>query len=82
MALDITVRSYLPLPHPPPGFGLGRPFGLTVEEDTTVTQLVDEVLGIPPGEVALVAVNGQRVSEDHTLQPDDHVDPFPPIGGG
>jgi sulfur carrier protein ThiS len=82
MTLDITVRSYTSLPNPPPGFRLGRPFELTLEEGTTLAQLVDDVLGIPPGEVALMAVNGERANEDYALELQDHVDLFPPIGGG
>lgn len=80
--IHVTIRSYTLLPHPPPGFKLGRPFELAVEEGTTLVQLTDEVLAIPRGQVALRAVNGQRASEDRVLQAQDRVDLFPPIGGG
>ena len=82
MTIPITIRSYPLLPHPPPGFKLARPFELMVEEGTTLAQLIDKVLVIPQGRVALVAVNGQRGSEDYVLQAKDRVDLFPPIGGG
>ena len=80
--IAITVRSYTPLPDPPADFKLGRPFEMVVEEGTTVAQLTKDVLAIPQGWIALVAVNGQRSSEDQVLQPEDRVDLFPPIGGG
>ena len=80
--MTITIRSYALLPHPPPGFKLGRPFQLTMKEGTTLAQLVAEVLAIPQGHVALRAVNGRRAGEDTVLQSQDHVDLFPPIGGG
>jgi sulfur carrier protein ThiS len=40
-------------------------------------------LGLPPGEIALVAVNGHIVERDAaTLAPGDTVEFYPPIGGG
>jgi len=80
--IAITIRSYTLLPHPPSGFRLGRPFELAVEEGTTLAQLTEKVLAIPQGRVALMAVNGQRGSEDYVLQSQDRVHLFPPIGGG
>ncbi len=82
MTMPITIRSYTLLPHPPTGFKLGHPFELAVEEGTTLAQLVDQMLAIPQGRVALAAVNGQRGNEDYVLQAQDRVDLFPPIGGG
>jgi len=40
-------------------------------------------LGLPRGEIALVAVNGRAVDPDAVqLTPDDRVEFYPPIGGG
>jgi sulfur carrier protein ThiS len=40
-------------------------------------------LGLPRGEIALVAVNGRVVNlEAVVLTPDDRVEFYPPIGGG
>jgi hypothetical protein len=40
-------------------------------------------LGLPSGEIALVAVNGRVVDPDAiTLAPGDTVEFYPPIGGG
>ena len=82
MTFDIVLRSYSPIPDPPAAFKLGRPFPFTVEDGTTIGQLVSEVLSIPPGEVALAAVNGERASKDYVLRSEDQLDLFPPIGGG
>jgi len=78
----ITIRSYTMLPNAPPGFRLGRPFDLEVDEGTTLSQLTERVLAIPPGEVALVAVDGQLADEEYVLKAQDRVDLFPPIMGG
>lgn len=40
-------------------------------------------LGLPRGEIALVALNGRVVDPDTAqLAPDDKVEFYPPIGGG
>jgi len=80
--IPVTIRSYVLLPHPPPSFKLGWPFEVEVEERSTLKQLLHDVLVIPQGRVTLVAVNRQRRREDYVLQPHDHVDLFPPVGGG
>ena len=78
----VTIRSYVVVPNPPPGFQLGRPFELEVDEGMTLSQLTKGVLAIPQGEVALAAVDGQLAGEEHVLEAQDRVDLFPPIMGG
>ena len=40
-------------------------------------------LGIPPGEVALVVINGEHAQEDNPiLTNEDQVELYPPMGGG
>ncbi len=80
--IGVTVRSYVMLPNAPSGFRLGRPFEVQVNEGTTVSQLTERVLAIPPGEVALAAVNGQLADEEYVLKVQDRLDLFPPIMGG
>ncbi len=41
-----------------------------------------ERLGLPIGEVALVAVNRRLADFDELVQPGDRVEFFPPMGGG
>lgn len=43
--------------------------------------LLDQ-LGVPAGEVAVVAVNGEQASLDDTIAPGDRVELYPPMGGG
>jgi molybdopterin converting factor small subunit len=78
----VTIRSYVMLPNAPPDFRLGRPFELQVDEQTTLARLTDTVLSIPPGEVALVAVDGSLAELDYVIGEQDRVDLFPPIMGG
>jgi sulfur carrier protein ThiS len=78
----VTVRSYVMLPNAPPDFRLGRPLEVQVDERTTVSQLTKGVLGLLPGEVALVAIDGQLADEEVVLTAENRVDLFPPIMGG
>jgi sulfur carrier protein ThiS len=78
----VTVRSYVMLPNAPPDFRLGRPLEVQVDERTTVSQLTKGVLGLLPGEGALVAIDGQLADEEVVLTAENRVDLFPPIMGG
>ena len=55
---------------------------MTVEEGTTLAQLVERLLGLRSGSVLAVAVNGQLSSLDYVIQEQDRVDLFPPLAGG
>jgi len=48
---------------------------------TTVRGLAD-LLGIPPEEVKLIMVNGRSGEWDTSLEGDERVALFPPVGGG
>lgn len=39
-------------------------------------------LGVPPGEIAFVVINGEQASLDALITPGDGVELFPPMGGG
>lgn len=55
---------------------------LTLTEPTRLTVCLAE-LGVPAGEVAIVVVNQQAVTEaDPLLADGDVVELFPPLGGG
>ena len=51
-------------------------------EGTTVQKLLENELGVPPGEVKTVFVNGLSRRFDHALADGDRVGIFPPVGGG
>ena len=64
---DPQKRSWLELPLPDP---------------TSLVELVRQ-LGLPEGEIAVVAVNGRAVSlEDALVSDGDRVELYPPLGGG
>ncbi len=72
----ITLKCYATLAayNPPKG-------EMTVPESTNLAGLV-EMLGIPPGEVKLMFVNGRGSRQDQVLSEGDRVGLFPPVGGG
>ncbi len=80
--ITLSFRSYARLPNPPPGFQLGHRIELTVAEGTTLAQLIEQVLAVPPDLVALIAINGQVADQEYVLQTRDRVDLFPPMVGG
>ena len=58
-----------------------RSYGFDPRETTTVTA-VAEAIGLDPGAVGLILVNGVHASGDQELGPGDEVALFPPVGGG
>ncbi len=52
-----------------------------VPERTTVGKLVTQT-GIPPGEIAFVAISGSRVTHDAIIYEGDEVKIFQLVGGG
>lgn len=49
---------------------------------TTVQKFLENELGVPPGEVKTVFVNGVSQGFDHVLADGDRVGIFPPVAGG
>ena len=82
--ITVSVRAYYRLHNPPRGFKPGRRFELAVEENKTVAELVNQLLGIAENRPEMIiAVNGRVViSEDYILQAQDRVDLFPLVAGG
>jgi len=61
---------------------VGEALVLELAEGTTVQKLLENELGVPPGEVKTVFVNGVSRSFDHILADGDRVGIFPPVAGG
>lgn len=59
----------------------GTPFSVELPDEATVQDLVD-ALELPSAEVHLVFVNGRARPFNYTLEHDDEVGMFPPVGGG
>jgi len=74
--LYATLRKY----HPEGKAGEALVYELT--EGTTIQKLLENELGVPPGEVKTVFVNGISQSFDYVLADGDRVGIFPPVAGG
>ncbi len=74
--LYATLREY----HPEGKAGEALVYELT--EGTTIQKLLENELGVPPGEVKTVFVNGISQSFDYVLADGDRVGIFPPVAGG
>jgi molybdopterin converting factor small subunit len=61
--------------------GVQSPQTLSVQAGTTVGEVV-KTLGLRPGDVWLITVNGRFAEDDQPLQPEDDVVLIPPVGGG
>jgi sulfur carrier protein ThiS len=62
----------------------GRSYGgvpISIEPGITIAGLLER-LGVPPGEVWLVAKNGETVKRDVSLEPGDSLELFAPVAGG
>ena len=79
--IEIDVRLYAALRRYAPEVKLGEAMRLIMEEGSTLQQLFER-LGIPPGEVKRVIVNGRARDHHHCLSEGDRVAIFPPVAGG
>jgi molybdopterin synthase sulfur carrier subunit len=73
--LAASLRKYIP------GYDAAVGHPLTLEPGATVRRVAEE-LGIPVSEVKLILVDGIGAKWDTTLQGDERVALFPPVGGG
>jgi sulfur-carrier protein len=74
--MRITVRLYATLHE-----GRAPEESLELPPGTSVSAVIKE-LRIPESVVTLIFVNGRHASPDTTLDEEDEVALFPPIGGG
>ncbi len=80
--ITVEVRLYATLRKYQPEAELGEGVAFDLAEGTTVGEVVDRELGIPPREVKVIFVNGVSRKPDHLLADGDRVAIFPPVGGG
>ncbi len=73
--LNATLRQYVP------GYDPYRGLSLEVAHGTSVAEIIAD-LGLPPGEVTLIMVDGRCREADFPLQGQERLALFPPIGGG
>jgi molybdopterin converting factor small subunit len=75
--MKVSVRLRGNLRHP----GAPEIHVVEVDEGAMVGDLIG-LLGLRPGEVWLVMLDGQLVDTDRPLQPGDELSLVPPVGGG
>ena len=80
--IRIEVRLYATLTKHRPGYRSGECLALEIAEGTTIRQILEDEVGVPPDEVKTVFVNGLARDFDHALGDGDRVGIFPPIAGG
>ena len=73
--LNATLRQYVQGYDPYQGISWEIPPG------TTVGRVISQ-LGLPAQEVTLIMVDGRRQEADFSLQGNERLGLFPPIGGG
>ena len=73
--LNATLRQYVQ------GYDPYRGISLEVPPGTPVGRVMRQ-LGLPEREVTLIMVNGRRQEADFSLQGNERLGLFPPIGGG
>ncbi len=79
--MKIDVRLFASLGRYAPSGDGTAPREVSLEEGATVGSLLDR-LGIPPGVVKLVFVNGVHATGRTALHDGDRVGVFPPVAGG
>jgi len=78
----VHVRLYATFVKYAPTQRAGDPFEVEVEDSASLSDLISKT-GIPEGEVHLAIVNGRIVHDRlQSLQDNDRVALFPPVGGG
>ena len=79
MPLQVFLNASLRL-HAP-GYNPYEGITLEVPPGTPVSRVISR-LGLPPEEVTLILVNGARKQADFSLEGEERLGLFPPIGGG
>ena len=81
MTMRVRVKLFSTLGCYMAGVVPGIPFEVEMADGATVADLVGR-LKLPPEEVKVAFVNGRARPMDWTLQANDEVGIFPPVGGG
>jgi sulfur-carrier protein len=79
--MPLQVFLYASLRRFVPGYNPYEGLLLEVPPGTAVTEIISR-LGLPPGEVTIIMVNGLRKAADFLLEGQERLGLFPPIGGG
>ncbi|MBI5030092.1 MAG: MoaD/ThiS family protein [Chloroflexi bacterium] len=80
--IRVQVKLFADLRRYRPELGIGESFACEIPEDTTIAGLIDERLGLPRAEVAIVLVNGVQRQDADRLSDGDRIALWSPIAGG
>ncbi len=79
--MKIQVKLYATLRRHIPNLELGEAKTFEVKEKATIEELI-ELLRIEKNEAKIILVNGVKKDLSYTMQENDLIVIFPPIGGG
>jgi molybdopterin synthase sulfur carrier subunit len=80
--IRVEARLYATLRKYHPEGKVGEVMVCELAEGTTIQKFLENDLGVPPGEVKTVFVNGLSQRFDHVLANGDRLGIFPPVAGG
>mgnify|MGYP001772771961 CR=1 FL=1 len=80
--MKVTARVYATLKRYLPEEQANNDVEFELPAGTTVRELIENFLKIPPEAVKVVFVNGKHADMDQVLNDGDRVGVFPPVAGG
>jgi molybdopterin converting factor small subunit len=80
--MEVSVKLFASLRRYRPDLGLGQALTCQLAEPATLADLTERVLGLAPGEAAILLVNGRPQPRDYVLRGGDRVSLWPPVAGG
>ena len=80
--INITVKLSIDLRCYRPSLKINESMSIAVPDDTTLLELLTNILQIPAQAVAIPIVNGEKCKLEQSLKKDDQVAFWPPMGGG
>ncbi len=80
--MTVTVRSFVFPVKWFEGFELGKAFDFQIPVNSTLGELVKEVLAEKAKTIGIIAVNGEVALDERRLLPGDKVDIYPLLEGG
>jgi molybdopterin converting factor small subunit len=80
--ITVTVRSFIPPNTLVEGFGVGKPFKITMAGVITLGEFTQKVFSKKENQIGMIALNGQIASENTVLSEGDRIDLYPLLDGG
>ena len=80
--ITVTVKSLIPPNTPVDGFGVGKPFKITMTGVITLGEFTQKIFSKKANQIGMIALNGQIASESTVLSEGDKIDLYPLLDGG